>query len=206
MNQPKKVDLKCVLLGKAAVGKSCLVERFLHNRWTSEQMPTVGAAFGAKEITIGKKKVVLGVWDTAGSERYEAMTRHYYKGAEAAVICYDMTDAKSWEKVKFWVNEVLAVEENCILGIVGTKNDMIEKGVKRGVEKSVVAKYATQINASHYETSSLTGQNVDTPFVNVVKEWTQRDSSRGVPRDDVGVVSLSPGKPTPSTQSSTCCR
>jgi len=185
----KKVDLKCILLGKAAVGKSCLVERFLHNRWTSEQMPTVGAAFGAKEIIIGKRKVMIGVWDTAGSERYEAMTRHYFKGAEAAVICYDLTDAKSWEKVKFWVNEVLAVEENCILAIVGTKCDLIAKGASRGVDRSIVMKYAKQINATEYETSSFTGENVETPFANIVKEWTTRP--RG-PVTDPGVVALSP--------------
>jgi len=186
----KKVDLKCVLLGKAAVGKSCLVERFLHNKWTSEQMPTVGAAFGAKDITIGKRKVMLGVWDTAGSERYEAMTRHYYKGAEAAVICYDLTDAKSWEKVKFWVNEILAIEENCILAIVGTKSDLLAKGQRRGVDRSVVTKYAQQINATEYETSSLTGENVETPFVNIAKEWNTRP--RGAAPPDPGTVNLSP--------------
>ena len=60
-------------------------------------MPTVGAAFGSKgmtvctcprflstctltEITVDKRKIMLGIWDTAGSERFEAMTRHYYKG------------------------------------------------------------------------------------------------------------------------------
>jgi len=150
-------------------------------------MPTVGAAFGAKDIIIGKRKVMIGVWDTAGSERYESMTRHYFKGAEAAVICYDITDSKSWEKVKYWVNEVLAVEENCILAIVGTKADLLSKGSPRAVDRSVVSKYAQQINAKEYETSSFTGENVESPFQDICKEWTTR------PRGpvDPGVITLS---------------
>lgn len=124
-----QVDLKCVMLGKAAVGKTCLVERFLHDRWYQDPAPTVGAAFGASSINIGgNKQVTLGVWDTAGSERYESMTRHYYKGSEAAIIAYDLTDAASFEKVKFWVNEILAVEPDCMLSIVGTKLDLIGEG------------------------------------------------------------------------------
>jgi len=173
----KKVDLKCVLLGRAAVGKSCLVERFLHDRWMSENvMPTVGAAFGAKEIVLdgGKKKVTLGIWDTAGSERYESMTRHYYKGAEAAVVCFDLTDAESWDKVKFWVKEILTYEENCILALVGTKLDLIEQGKERGVPPLTVQQYATTINAKCYETSSLTGQNVAQPFVDIVKDYSAK--------------------------------
>jgi len=185
----RKVDLKCVLLGRAAVGKSCLVERFLHDRWTSDQMPTVGAAFGAKEIMIDKKKVTLGIWDTAGSERYESMTRHYYKGAEAAVICYDLTDAASWDKVKFWVKEILAYEENCLLAIVGTKLDLVDGGITqlgndtpsspsglkpRGVSSAVVRQYAVTINAKCYETSSLTSVGVAAPFIELTRDFTSR--------------------------------
>lgn len=212
----RKVDLKCVLLGRSAVGKSCLVERFLHDRWTSDQMPTVGAAFGAKEITIDKKKVTLGIWDTAGSERYESMTRHYYKGAEAAVICYDLTDADSWNKVKFWVKEILAYEENCLIALVGTKLDLVEGGITalssssptspstassgggerrsnvelkpRGVPSSVVRQYAVTINAKCYETSALTSTGVAQPFIELTRDFTLRP--RRAPASYSPVISL----------------
>ena len=75
----RNVDVKCVLLGKANVGKTCLVERFLNDRFNPGQASTVGAAFGSREVVVSRKTVTLGVWDTAGSERYEAMTKHYYQ-------------------------------------------------------------------------------------------------------------------------------
>jgi len=170
----KKVDLKCVLLGRAAVGKSCLVERFLHERYVAEQMPTVGAAFGAKAMRVGKRTATLGIWDTAGSERYESMTRHYYKGAEAAVVCYDLTDVTSFAKVKFWVNELLAIEENAIIALVGTKLDLIQEGKARGVSQSEVKKYAHTINAREYETSARLNIGVDRVFQDIVEEWEKK--------------------------------
>jgi len=170
----KKVDLKCVLLGKAAVGKSCLFERYLHDRFSADMVNTVGAGFGAKQVKLGKKNVSLGIWDTAGSERYESMTRHYYKGAEAAIVCYDLTDGASFERVKFWVNELLAVEENAIISVVGTKSDLLQDGKNRGVPQQEVERYAASINAKSYETSARLNVNVDVVFEDVVKEWDKK--------------------------------
>jgi len=174
----KKVDLKCVLLGKAAVGKSCLVERFLHDRFTEMPISTVGAAFGAKPIKLAKRTVTLGIWDTAGGERYESMTRHYYKGAEAAVVCYDLTDATSFAKVKFWVGELLQVEENAIIALVGTKSDLLEEGKNRGISQAEVRGYARSINAREYETSARSNVNIDRVFQDITEEWDKRPKDK----------------------------
>jgi len=116
-----KVDVKVVLLGKTSVGKTCLVERFLHGKFKDNTVATVGAAFGAKKLTIKGKEITLGIWDTAGQERYESMSRIYYRSAKAALICYDLSDKKSFEKVQFWIDELVANEEGCSIYIVGTK-------------------------------------------------------------------------------------
>jgi Ras-related protein Rab-24 len=95
------VDLKVVLLGKEYCGKTSLVERFLNERFTGENryQNTIGAAYGAKRVHLdADRAVAMGVWDTAGSERYEAISRIYYRGAAAAVVCYDVTDADSWSR------------------------------------------------------------------------------------------------------------
>ena len=57
--------------------------------------------------------------------RYESMSRMYYRGAKAAVVCYDVTDAGTWEKVKFWVEELKKNESECRIYIVGTKLDLL---------------------------------------------------------------------------------
>ena len=49
--------------------------------------------------------------DTAGSERYESMSRIYYRGARAAIVCYDLTEKLSFERAQFWITELRKNEE-----------------------------------------------------------------------------------------------
>ncbi|GFS17192.1 Ras-related protein Rab-21 [Elysia marginata] len=117
-----KVDVKVVLLGKAYAGKTSLVERYIHNRFSGETVPyqnTIGAAFGAKTVCVDNKNVIIGIWDTAGSERYEAMSRIYYRGAKAAIICYDLSDRSSFDRArKLFVVRHNNLEKLCLEGAV----------------------------------------------------------------------------------------
>uniref|UniRef100_A0A8C3KAK9 RAB24, member RAS oncogene family n=1 Tax=Calidris pygmaea TaxID=425635 RepID=A0A8C3KAK9_9CHAR len=123
----RRVDAKVVLLGQEGVGKSSLVERCAHRRFRpGPYQNTIGAAFVAKVMSVGEQTVTLGIWDTAGSERYEAMSRIYYRGARAAIVCYDLTDSSSFQRAKFWVNELQNCEE-----VGGRGRDGTEPG--RGV-------------------------------------------------------------------------
>ena len=172
-----KVDAKVVLLGKEYSGKTCLVERYLHDRFNMDvpYQNTIGAAFGAKREVIDDKTLILGIWDTAGSERYEAMSRIYYRGAMAAIICYDLTDFSSFDKVKFWVNELRTHEENCAIFLCGTKLDLLQKDKRaRKVDYHTTTDYADEIHGKVFETSSLTGENVDELFYDVAKTCLEK--------------------------------
>lgn len=58
-----------------------------------------------------KRYFFMLLQDTAGSERYEAMSRIYYRSAVAAVLCYDLTDKSSFDRARFWVGELRLTEE-----------------------------------------------------------------------------------------------
>ncbi|XP_073425325.1 ras-related protein Rab-24 [Dendrobates tinctorius] len=169
----RRIDAKVVMLGKESVGKTSLVERYVHHRFLQgPYQNTIGAAFVAKAINVGGRNVTLGIWDTAGSERYEAMSRIYYRGAKAAIVCYDLTDRSSFERVKFWVNELQNFEEHCRIYICGTKSDLVEydKGMRQ-VDFHDVQDYADEIKAHLCETSSKTGQSVDELFQKVAEDY-----------------------------------
>jgi len=169
-----KVDIKVVLLGKHDVGKTALVERYLHGKFKDNTVATVGAAFGAKKLNISGREITLGIWDTAGQERYESMSRIYYRSARAAVICYDLTDAKGFDKVKFWVEELLANEENCAIYIVGTKTDLVQEGKERGLDPTVVKSYASSIGARVFESSAKSGAGVDQVFTDIAELFVKK--------------------------------
>ncbi|XP_072302116.1 ras-related protein Rab-24 [Eucyclogobius newberryi] len=168
-----RVDAKVVMLGKESVGKTSLVERYVHNRFlVGPYQNTIGAAFVAKAIQVGEKVITLGIWDTAGSERYEAMSRIYYRGARAAVVCYDLTDSSSFQRAKFWVKELQNCEELCKIYLCGTKNDLIQGDKSlRQVDFHDTQDFSEEIGAQHFETSSKTGNNVDELFQKVAEDY-----------------------------------
>ncbi|CAN7938733.1 unnamed protein product [Ixodes hexagonus] len=168
------VDLKVVLLGKEYGGKTSLVERYLYDRFDSATpyQNTIGAAYGAKQIAVRNRKITLGIWDTAGSERYEAMSRIYYRNAGAAVVCFDLVDRESFQKAKFWVEELRKYEEKCKIFLCGTKNDLIkEEGRSRAVHYSDALDYADAIGAKMFETSSKTGEGIAELFNQVAEDY-----------------------------------
>lgn len=181
-----RVDMKIVLLGKEYGGKTSLVERYLHDRFTGD-MPyqsTIGAAFGAKKIEVGERAITLGIWDTAGSERYEAMSRIYYRGAKAAIVCYDLSDRTSFERVRFWVNELRNNEEKCRIYLCGTKKDITdEEKNKRAIDYHMTTDYAEEIQALVFETSSKTGENIRELFQKIAEDYVN-DPANQLPRDE----------------------
>eukprot|EP01127_Copromyxa_protea_P000933 TRINITY_DN1084_c0_g1_i3.p1 TRINITY_DN1084_c0_g1~~TRINITY_DN1084_c0_g1_i3.p1 ORF type:complete len:172 (+),score=27.10 TRINITY_DN1084_c0_g1_i3:35-550(+) len=155
-----RVDFKLVLLGKGGVGKTCLVRRYLDGVFHLEEASTVGAAYFSKKILVGSSPIVLGIWDTAGQERFDSMTKIYYRGAEAAIVCYDLTDKNSFERARFWVDELLMNVENCRIYLVGTKADLVDE-FGRGKPADDIAHFARSIDATlNIETSSKTGKAV----------------------------------------------
>lgn len=135
-------------------------------------MQTIGAAFGAKKVSIGGESVTLGIWDTAGSERYESMSRIYYRGAKAAIVCFDLTDTSSFDRAKFWVNELKQTEEECVVYLCGTKVDLVEENKKlRKVEQTHIREYADDIAAKYTETSAKTGFNIETLFMMIAEDF-----------------------------------
>lgn len=196
------VDLKVVLLGKEYGGKTSLVERYLYDRFdaATPYQNTIGAAYGAKQIAVRNRRITLGIWDTAGSERYEAMSRIYYRGAGAAIVCFDLTDRESYQKAKFWVSELRKHEEKCQIFLCGTKNDLIkEEGRYRAISYHDVLDYAEEIGAKMFETSSKTGEGIAELFCQIAKDYLEVMSApRNKPGGNFRLEE-------PSSQGGGCC-
>ncbi|XP_046749520.1 ras-related protein Rab-24-like [Diprion similis] len=168
-----KVDLKIVLLGSSNVGKTSLLERFIDDRF-NENLPnqsTIGAAFASKEVCVNNVKFTLGVWDTAGSERYQSMTKLYYRGAKAAIVCYDVTNLESWERAKYWVRELRSVEETCVVYLCGTKKDILDEGATATPDLDIVKSYAAGIQCKFYLVSNKTGEKTSELFDEISKDY-----------------------------------
>ncbi|KAF2843166.1 P-loop containing nucleoside triphosphate hydrolase protein [Patellaria atrata CBS 101060] len=123
------LEAKIVVLGSQGVGKTSLVHRYVKNQFTPPTTTsTVGASFLTKRVVdIDTSSVVrLQIWDTAGQERFRSISKLYYRGANAGVLCYDITDPHSFEEMGRWLHELKEnLGDDIILHIVGTKSDIV---------------------------------------------------------------------------------
>ena len=104
------------------------------------------------------------------------MSRIYYRGAKAAILCYDVSDLESWEKVSFWMSEVRKFGlEGCKMYLCGTKTDLLtapgKAKKKRTVDYHNAADFAENNDSRMFETSSKTGENVDELFQCVANDY-----------------------------------
>ncbi len=128
-SHPNTLEAKLVILGSQGVGKTSLVHRHAKNAFIppSKAQSTVGAQFTISTLKDPEtgSTIRLQIWDTAGQERFRSISRLYYRGAQAAILCYDVTSKKSFEDVGRWMTEL---KENCggdiIVQVVGTKTDV----------------------------------------------------------------------------------
>ncbi|KAG1792432.1 P-loop containing nucleoside triphosphate hydrolase protein [Suillus plorans] len=120
------IDAKIVVMGNTGVGKTSLLHRYTQNKFDPRNMTsTTGAFFVTKKVHIDGLKVRLQLWDTAGQERFRSMAPMYYRGANAALLLYDITNAATFEDIRGWLAEL---KKNCppelIIYIVGSKADL----------------------------------------------------------------------------------
>ncbi|KAL5615237.1 hypothetical protein BROUX41_005293 [Berkeleyomyces rouxiae] len=125
------LEAKIVVLGAQGVGKTSLLTRYCKGVFSPEQTTsTVGANFLTKRVvdTDSDTVVRLQLWDTAGQERFRSISRLYYRGADACILCYSITDAQSFVDMGLWLTELRQnLPEEVILHVVGTKADLVAR-------------------------------------------------------------------------------
>jgi small GTP-binding protein len=113
---------KVVLLGESGVGKTCIISRFTNNTFEDNIMSTTGASYCGKAMTFdeyGGKTIKFEIWDTAGQEKYRALTKIFYKDALAAILVYDITRRNSFQEIKnYWYNQIKESAKNDIGKII----------------------------------------------------------------------------------------
>ena len=145
-----------------AVGKSCILLQFTDNKFREQHEITIGVEFESKTIEINGKLIKIQIWDTAGHEAFQSITRTYYKGAVGALLVYDITRRDTFIHLLKWLSEVKenASKEITII-LIGNKNDLEDQ---RQVKYEEGESFAKENNLLFLETSAKTAKNIAEAF------------------------------------------
>jgi len=169
--------LKLIVIGDAGVGKSCILHRFVNNRFQQESH-TIGVEFGSKIIEVAGKRVKLQIWDTAGQERFRSVTRGYYRGSAGVILVYDVCSRDSFYHVATWLEDAKTLTgDDIVLLLVGNKTDLSDA---REVAYLEAARFAQENGLIFFETSARTGDGVDEVFLKVTRTILTRMASGSI--------------------------
>jgi Ras-related protein Rab-5C len=170
---------KVVLLGYQTVGKTSLVNRFIHNSFQGTACSTIGAVFVTKTLNFNEVQVKLEIWDTGGQEKYRSLAPLYYRDAQAALLIYDITSQESFKVLLECHRDLLEKRGNqpMVVAVAGNKKDLLQM---RAVNKAAVDSFGeTNRIAVVMETSALTGEGVLELFENIAKTVLEGTTAGG---------------------------
>ena len=171
-------DKKCQLLiiGDMTVGKTSLLSRYSKGVFNTSYLATVGLDNFTKDEVIDNKTVRIKIWDTAGQEKFQSLTKGFFRNAQGIMVVYDVTNVETYENLKYWTQSIKThmgsdIDKISVI-IIGNKIDSKD----REVNKKEAESYCSELGYPYFETSAKTGENVNETIRYLVMEVLRKNS------------------------------
>jgi len=193
-----------MVVGDGSIGKTCLLISYTTNSFPGEYVPTVFDNYNANAIVEGNP-VNLGLWDTAGSEEYDALRPLSYPGTDVFLICFSIFSPESCESVlKKWHPEITEHAPDIPIILVGTKLDLrtkpeaiqsLKENNQEPISRAKGEEIAKKIGAKRYlECSALTQEGLAKVFEEAVKVILFPNNTAEEPQGSSNVEGKKPKK------------
>ena len=171
------IEFKIILIGNVSVGKTSIFNKFTTGDFSKIYKSTIAAEFKSKLLKVNKNLwAKLVIWDTCGSENFRAVTRQYYRGADGAIVIFDLTDQNSFNDLKKWIKDIKNYGEKDIqILIVGNKLDLFNQ---RKVTQSQANNFCNENKYKYIEASAKDGTNLLKIFEELTFDLTNKNQEK----------------------------
>ena len=158
MSLNEETILKIIILGSSEVGKTSIMNRYFNNDFSPNLLSTIGIDFKTKYFKFDDEKIKFYFIDTAGQEKFRAISVNYLKGTNGVILVFDLTKLETFYLIQNWINDIIQNnQENISKILLGNKSDLIDE---RNVIKEEAEKLANDLGCKYYEASAKTGENI----------------------------------------------
>ena len=204
MSKPQENILKIIILGSSSVGKTCLLHRGFDNEYNPNSLSTIGIDFKTKFFKFDDAKIKINYIDTAGQEKFRAISLNYLKGTDGAILVFDITKKNTFELIGTWIDDIRENNKNNIgKMLLGNKADLESE---REVSKEEGEKLAQLLDCKYYETSAKTGQNVNEALDEIAKTtyliWKKNNNNN---RESIRLSSAQSVEKVSVVEKKKCC-
>jgi small GTP-binding protein len=121
--------IKVILVGESGVGKTNLIRVTTGDKFEENPGSTISSSYCESQITVGKKKYMYYLWDTAGQEKFRSLNQLFIKDSKIILIIFSINEKASFEHVDFWNNYVKDIlgKGGYIIALIGNKSDLYEE-------------------------------------------------------------------------------
>jgi len=162
----REKNLKIVMLGLTAVGKSSILHRYISGVYNPHGTMTIGVEFYSTHFNVNGEVVPCNLWDTSGEERFRSLTGSYYRDCDGCILVYDVTydNEESFEKLDGYYQDVLKYSSTPVAIMIGNKTDLLNENTPRFANSERAIAYRKRYNMDHFETSAKTGTGIKGAF------------------------------------------
>jgi Ras-related protein Rab-8A len=156
---PKIPIYKVIIAGEGGVGKTSIIDRYIHGHSTTPIM-TVGSEFSYQELEYNTHKVGLSIWDFGGEDRFRDLMPIFCLGAHGALLVFDLNRFSTFLQLAFWVEVIRESTGNIPIILVGAKCDLnggpTEQDIHDFCQRHEIRAY--------FPASAHTGENISNLF------------------------------------------
>ena len=177
----KEIFYKIMLLGNYDSGKTNFILRYVDNTHNSNTLRTIGMDYRIKRVTLNDgKEAQIQIWDTCSSDRYNHISRLYYNRINGFIIMYNVTMRESFENARNCLREIRDHTNNDNIVLVGNHADVDNNNYyyQREISTKEGQKFAEDNNLLFFETSNITGFNVNECFNALINRIYENDPNK----------------------------
>ena len=168
------LQIKMILLGNQAVGKTSIINRYVSDNFSSNIMTSSHMTYTEKILTIDNQKIQLNIWDTVGQEKFRSLSKLFFKDTNIVGLVYSVTDKETFNDLRFWVDSFKeTIGEEVIIGVMGNKSDLF---LEQEVSEEEGDKFAKEIGGFFDAVSAKENKQGLDKFINkLVIEYLKKN-------------------------------